>query len=69
MPEEEKKTVPIDTSGPDATIDIAEEKDEAVIEQPEENKEQEQGTDKSFENERETNLDSNCFLDSSTPLA
>ena len=44
MPEEEKKTVPIDTSGPDATIDIAEEKDEAVIEQPEENKEQEQET-------------------------
>ena len=41
MPEEEKKTVPIDTSGPDATIDIAEEKDEAVIEQPEESKEQE----------------------------
>ena len=57
MPEEEKKTVPLDTSGPDATIDIAEEKDEAVIEQPEENKEQEQGTDKSFENERETKLD------------
>jgi hypothetical protein len=44
MPDEEKKTVPIDTSGPDATIDIAEEKDEAVIEQPEENKEQEQET-------------------------
>ena len=44
MPEEEKKTVPIDTSGPDATIDIAEEKDEAVIEQPEESKEQEQET-------------------------
>jgi hypothetical protein len=44
MPDEEKKTVPIDTSGPDATIDIAEEKDEAVIEQPEESKEQEQET-------------------------
>ena len=55
MPDEEKKTVPIDTSGPDATIDIEEVKDEAVIEQPEENKEQE--TDKSFENERETKLD------------
>ena len=41
MPDEEKKTVPIDTSGPDATIDIEEKKDEAVIEQPEENKEQE----------------------------
>ena len=54
MPDEEKKTVDIDTSGPDATIDIEEEvKDEAVIEQPE----QEQGTDKTFENERETKLD------------
>ena len=26
MPDEEKKTVPIDTSGPDATIDIEEKK-------------------------------------------
>jgi hypothetical protein len=34
MPEE-NKTVPIDTSGPDATVDIEETKDEAVIEQPE----------------------------------
>ena len=57
MPDEEKKLVPIDTSGPDATIDIEEKKDEAVIEQPEEKNEQEQGTDKSFENERETKLD------------
>ena len=57
MPEEDKKTVPIDTSGPDATVDIEEKKDEAVIEQQEENTEQEQGTDKSFENERETKLD------------
>ena len=41
MPEEEKKTVPIDTSGPDATVDIAEDKDESVIEQPKRrNKEQ-----------------------------
>ena len=55
MPDEDKKMVPIDTSGPDATIDIEEKKDEAVIEQPEENKEQ--GTDKSFENERETKLE------------
>ena len=55
MPEEDKKMVPIDTSGPDATVDIEEKKEEAVIEQPEENKEQE--TDKSFENERETKLD------------
>jgi len=57
MPDEDKKMVPIDTSGPDATIDIEEKKDEAVIEQLEEKNEQEQGTDKSFENERETKLD------------
>ena len=56
MPEEEKKTVPIDTSGPDATVDIEEQKDEAVIEQPEV-KEKEEGTDKTFENERETKLE------------
>jgi len=41
MPDtEENKMVPIDTSGPDATIDIEEKKDEAVIEQSE-NTEQE----------------------------
>ena len=50
--EEQKKTVDIDTSGPDATIDIEEAKDEAVIET-----EKETGTDKSFENERETKLE------------
>ena len=54
MPEEDKKMVPIDTSGPDATVDIEETKDEAVIEQPEKNDE---GTDKTFENERETKLE------------
>jgi len=32
MPEEENKTVPIDTSGPDAVIDIEETKDESVVE-------------------------------------
>tara|TARA_Y100001968_G_scaffold297854_1_gene307278 strand:- start:1320 stop:2267 length:948 start_codon:yes stop_codon:yes gene_type:complete len=42
MPEEEKKTVDLDTSGPGADIDIEETKDEAVVEQPEEKKEQEQ---------------------------
>ena len=54
MPEEEKKTVDIDTSGPDATVDIEEQKDEAVIEQPETT---EQETDKTYENERETKLE------------
>ena len=58
MPEEEKKMVPIDTSGPDAEVDIEEKKDEAVVEQPEQETEKtEQGTDKTFENERETKLD------------
>ena len=60
MPDEEKKSVPIDTSGPDATIDIEEEKDESVVETetPKQEKENvEQGTDKTFENERETKLD------------
>ena len=32
MPEEENKTVDIDTSGPDATVDIEEVEDESVIE-------------------------------------
>ena len=54
MPEEEKKMVDIDTSGPDATIDIEEKKDEAVIEQTETT---EQETDKTYENERETKLE------------
>ena len=31
MPDEEKKLVPIDTSGPDAEIDIEEAKEEAVV--------------------------------------
>ena len=50
--EEQKKTVDIDTSGPDAEVSIEEAKDEAVIET-----EKETETDKSFENERETKLD------------
>ena len=32
MPEEDKKMVPIDTSGPDAEVDIEEVKDESVVE-------------------------------------
>ena len=55
MPEEDKKLVPIDTSGPDAEIDIEEVKEEAVVET--ESTEKETGTDKSFENERETKLE------------
>ena len=57
MPEEEKKTVDLDTSGPGADIDIEVTKDEAVIEQPEQETETtEKETDKTFENERETKL-------------
>jgi hypothetical protein len=55
MPDEEKKLVPIDTSGPDAEIDIEEAKEEAVVET--ESTEKETGTDKSYENERETKLE------------
>ena len=64
MPEEEKKTVDIDTSGPDATIDIEETKDETVVETEQSNedtrtyeKKKDHGTDISYENERETKLD------------
>ena len=55
MPEEEKKTVDLDTSGPGADIDIAETKDEAVVDT--EAPKQETETDKTFENERETKLE------------
>ena len=58
MPDEKEKTVPIDTSGPDATVDIEEVKDESVVET--EAPKQETDTteqDKTFENERETKLD------------
>ena len=60
MPEEEKKTVPIDTSGPDVNIDIEESKEEAVIETEapkQETESTEQETDKTYENERETKLE------------
>jgi hypothetical protein len=52
MPDtEENKLVPIDTSGPDATVDIEEQKEEAVIEQPEENTEQETVTQETAKEE------------------
>ena len=58
MPEEEKKTVDIDTSGPDAEVTIEEPKEENVVEtEQQETENQEQGTDKTFENERETKLE------------
>ena len=60
MPDEDKKMVPIDTSGPDAEVDIEEKKDESVVETEtpkQETENTDQGTDKTFENERETKLD------------
>ena len=49
MQEEEKKTVDIDTSGPEVDVQLPEEKTEEVVEQPTE--------DKTYENERETKLE------------
>ena len=60
MPEEEKKTVPIDTSGPDAEVDIEETKDESIVDteaSKQETESTEQETDKTYENERETKLE------------
>ena len=58
MPEEEKKTVDIDTSGPDATVDIEETKDEAVIETAsEENTEQETKIEEPVEKKQDENLE------------
>ena len=57
MPEE-KKTVDLDTSGPDADIDIEETKDESVVETEAPKQETETTEqDKTFENERETKLE------------
>ena len=53
MQEDEKKTVDIDTSGPDVEIELPEEKkEESVVEQPAEKE-----IDKTYENERETKLE------------
>ena len=64
MPEEEKRTVDIDTSGPDINVDVEQPKEEAVVEteQPNEDtrtyeKKKDHGTDISYENERETKLE------------
>ena len=55
MPEEDKKMVPIDTSGPDATIDIEETKDEAVVET--EAPEQETVKEETQEKKQDENLE------------
>jgi hypothetical protein len=53
MPDENEKQVPIDTSGPDAEVEIEETKDESVVETGSENQEtsstdQEQETVKAY---------------------
>jgi len=58
MPEEEKKTIDIDTSGPDVDVQLPEEKKEKVAEQPVE--------DKTYENERETKLEDGGSADDSS---
>jgi len=55
MPDEDKKMVPIDTSGPDATIDIEEEKDESVVETGA--PEQETKTEEPVEKKQDENLE------------
>jgi hypothetical protein len=55
MSDEEKKTVDIDTSGPDATIDIEEVKDESVVET--EAPEQETKTEEPVEKKQDENLE------------
>ena len=57
MPEEDKKTVDIDTSGPDAEISIEEPKDESVVET--ESKETVEATESPKEETRTTEQESN----------
>ncbi|MCP4673356.1 MAG: hypothetical protein GY857_18870, partial [Desulfobacula sp.] len=52
MPEEEKKTVDIDTSGPETEINVPEEKDEAVVDTAPETTEQETVTEEKVETEK-----------------
>ena len=54
MPEEEKKTVDIDTSGPDTEINVVEEKEEAVIDTAPETTEQETVTEEKVETEKKS---------------
>ena len=59
MPDEDKKMVPIDTSGPDATIDIEETKDESVVETeaPEQETETEEPVKQETEKKQDENLE------------
>ena len=64
MPDEDKKMVDIDTSGPDVDINLPEEKKDETggiadiqVEETKETETTEKETDKTFENERETKLE------------
>ena len=59
MPDEENKTVPIDTSGPDATVDIEEVKDESVVETeaPEQETKAEEPTKQETKEKKDENLE------------
>ena len=59
MPDEENKTVPIDTSGPDATVDIEEVKDESVVETeaPEQETKAEEPIKQETEEKKDENLE------------
>ena len=54
MPEEEKKTVDIDTSGPETEINVPEEKDETVVDTAPETTEQETQTEEKVETEKKS---------------
>ena len=64
MPDEDKKMVPIDTSGPEVDVNLPEEKEETTggindiqVEEKTTEQETEKEIDKTFENERETKLE------------
>ena len=57
MPDEDKKMVDIDTSGPGADIEIEETKDESVVDTEAKQETDTNEQDKTFENERETKLE------------
>ena len=52
MPEEEKKTVDIDTSGPETEVNVPEVKDETVVDTASENTEQEIVKEEKVETEK-----------------
>ena len=57
MPEEDKKTVDIDTSGPETEINLPEEKEEAVVDTAPENKEQETPVNEETEKKEDEKLE------------